>query len=513
MNSSLLFLFKRNAGLGAAANNCNIPTQYNTLSSWVHNCWTTHKAGAATGYSNIQVTFTNWYMSTDSEAAGFYDFNLRAGLMYNGVFYPLTFGGQRDVLISHSFGYATSDPLRLYLPAGAVFYVTNRRIAADNGAAGSYSVLSNTSGIGARQDGIISGTDPTQDYTLGAGLAWGAKTGTPVISGGAISSVPVAAGGTGYTAGLNLAPWYGPAGAGQPGALNPGSGVTGYGNPSGGSLSSVTLISGGTGNSSLNPPHIYVAGGGTAANGFGSNTAAYGPSLITGRPAAKAPSVLLVGDSITVGYGSVDGMGDLNGNYGFYEQALANRYGVHKLAVSGEQAAGWLSNNTHQLNFLSAAMARGFKPTTVVIGLGVNDFLTDTYSNVLSSVQGNITAIANIFRTYGCKIIMTTIPPNNTTSASSNKYTTVAEQTPYNANYTSGSYVDQYNAALLAGSGPANDGIIDGGSLMRDATVHTAWRTDCYGGGTAFCAVDGTHPSVGVGIPYLTANLSIPTLF
>jgi lysophospholipase L1-like esterase len=501
----------------AVANNCNIPTNYNTGTSWVHNCWTRHRSGNA-GYSQIEVTFLNGLVSTNSEQNAYYDFVLRAGILINGQFTQLLFDGQSETTVSKNWGMAVGKA-SVYIPPNTDFYITNRRVAADNGAAGSYNLITSTAGSTYRQDGIIGGTDASKDYTMGVGIAYGAKAGTPVVNGsGVITSIPVDSNnrGTGYSAGLNLAMWYGPAGSNQPGSLYTGSGVNGYGNPSGGQLGSITILSGGTGHTQAAPPLAFVGGTGTAATGFGTTTATYGPSLISGIPRYRTPSILLIGDSITAGYGSVDAVGNLNASFGLYEQALVNRIGagVHKMAVSGESAAGLMATKTRQFNYMDAQIQRGMRPTHVIIGLGVNDFLTNNNSNVIASVQANIDAIANLWRSRGAKIILTTIPPCNTTAASSNKFTTIAEQSPVlvggsAANYQSGGRVEQYNAALLAGA-IANNGIIDISSYCRDSTTTSAWRVDCYGGATAFCASDGIHPSVGVGIPYLVANMAFP---
>src|SRR5206468_13004323 len=108
----------------------------------------------------------------------------------------------------------------------------------------------NTSGILRRQDGVISGTDPTKDYTLGVGVGYGATV-TPLTSsnltGTAIrNNLTVAAPGVGYTSTLNMGFWCGAAGAGQPGALQPGSGALGFGNVSGGGVTSLGLSPGGS---------------------------------------------------------------------------------------------------------------------------------------------------------------------------------------------------------------------------------------------------------------------------
>ncbi len=513
--SLLPTLFAKSNSRVAVANNCNIPTNYNTSVNWVQNCWTKHRSGAA-GYTAIEAVFINGLISTNSEQNAYYDFVLRAGVYVGGQFTRLLFDGATEITVAKEWGIAVGKA-SVYIPPNTDFYITNRRVAADNGVAGSYNIITSTGGATVRQDGIISGTDASKDYTLGVGLAFGARAGTPVVNGsGVVTSIPVAAGGSGYTAGLNLAVWYGAAGAGAAGAEYIGSGAGGYGNISGGQCSSITVSAGGTGHSQATPPLAFVGGSGNAASGFGTSTAAYGPSLITGIPRRRVPSVLLLGDSITAGYGSVDTTGDLNASFGAYEQAIVKRAGVavHKLAVSGEGASGWLSNKTQQLNFIDSQIQRGLRPTHVVIALGVNDFLTNNASNVISSVQGWVDTIAGMWRARGAKIILTTIPPCNTTSAGSNKFTTIAEQSPKlvsgsSANYQAGGRVEQYNSALLAGA-VANDGIIDISAYCRDATTTSAWRVDCYGGTTAFCATDGTHPSVSVGIPYLTANMALP---
>ena len=509
------------AGLGrvALANNCNIPLQTSGGSgSWVLNNWSTHVSGPA-GYNSIQATFCNWYIFGDYEGGSGYTYILRAGIYINKTFYPFYFNGQRDISVP-SFGNGITDPLNLYIPPNTKFFITSRRVAADGGAAGSYNVVGSTGGVGQRQDGLIAGTNPALDFTLGQGVAYGARflNDRPnVNTSGSISGAtpdPNSRGTNYSTGGLSLIVDCGPAGCGQPGALTPGNGsVSGaYATLSGNLLTGISN-GGGSGYSQSNPPRLFAGGSGTAATGFGTPTLNYGPSLITGIPRYKTPSVILHGDSITAGYGSVDAYGDLNGNFGFYEQALANRLGVHKFAVSSSSSAGWLFNDVHTIALLDQHIKYGLKPSHVIIALGTNDFGPNTnYNTVVGAgyIQSRVDIISNIWRARGAKIYVATVPPRCTTSATSNKWTTVAEQSPYNVNYAPGGSVDQYNTALRNGTGPKNDGIIDGRSLMQDPVTTYAWRTDCYTGGTAFCA-DGTHPSTGVGIPFLTANLQFPS--
>jgi lysophospholipase L1-like esterase len=439
--------------------------------------------------------------------------------LVNGQFTQLLFDGQTETTVSKNWGMAIGKA-NVYIPPNTDFYITNRRVAADNGAAGTYNVITTTGGTNVRQDGIITGTDTSKDYTLGVGIAYGAKLGTPVVNGsGVITSIPVDPSnrGSGYGAGVNLALWYGPAGSNQPGSLYTGSGVGGYGNVGGGQVTSITVTSGGTGHTQGIPPIAFVGGTGSANTGFGTTTATYGPSLISGIPRRRTPSVLLLGDSITAGYGSVDAVGDLNGSFGLYEQAFVNRgYSVHKMAVSGESGAGFMATKTQQLNYMDSQMQRGMRPTHVVIGLGVNDFLTNNNTDVISYTQGSINDIANLWRARGAKIILTTITPANTTSSSSNKFTTIAEQSPAlvsgsAANFQAGGRVEQYNSALVSGA-LANDGIIDISSYCRDTTTTSAWRVNAFSAGTAFCSADGIHPNVGCGIPYLVANMGLPAI-
>jgi lysophospholipase L1-like esterase len=511
-------LLKKSQNRVAIANNCNLPTNYNTGANWVQNCWTKHRSGPA-GYSAIEASFINGLISTNSEQSAYYDFVLRAGVLVNGQFTQLLFNGATETTVSKDWGLAVGKA-NVYIPPNTDFYITNRRVAADSGAAGSYKVITTTAGTTFRQDGIINGTDNTKDYTLGVGIAYGAKAGTPVVNGsGVITSIPIdsANRGTGYTAGTNLYMWYGAAGVGQPAAAYTGSGVSGFGSVSGGQLSSITVSAGGTGHTTGAPPRAFIGGTSTAATGFGTTTATYGPSLITGIPRKRTPSVLIIGDSIASGFGSVDALGDLNASFGSYEQALVNRasVNVHKMSVSGESAVGWDTTKIQQLNFMDAQIQRGMRPSHVVIALGVNDFLTNNNTDVIASTQSHISTIASLWRARGAKIILTTVTPSNTTSSGSNKFTTLAEQSPTlvsgsAANFQAGGRVEQYNSALLSGA-IVSDGIIDISAYCRDTTTTSRWRVDTYGGATAFCAVDGIHPSVGVGIPYLVANMALPS--
>lgn len=501
------------------ANNCRIPVTYSTLTSWVHNCWTKHRMGAG-GCTAIQPVFLNGLISTNSEQDAYYDFTLKAGIYYKGKFTPFTFSGATSVSVSKSWGKGVCDALTLTINPGDEFYITNRRVANDAGAAGSYNVISNTYGATAKQDGIISGTDSTKDHTLGVGLAYGAKClPTPVINDatGAITSIIKDPNnlGTGYTGGGNLSIWYGPAGSNVPGSQNPGTGVTGYTNPSGGVLSSITVSSGGTLHRSSNPPQCFIGGAGTAATGFGTATQIYGPSAILGTPLYKMPCCLINGDSVS-STGSVDTTGDLYSNYTFFEQALAARgVGTMNISVTGESMAGWTANNTRQLAFIDYLRnTLGLTLDNVIVPLGINDFNSNNNSNVITATQTQLATIISTWRTRGAKVGVVTIPPSTT---SSDNWTTLANQTATlvggaSTNYASSGRVEQFNQSLLNGT-VDSDFQIDASKWSRASGSNSGkFRVDIYGGDIATTS-DGIHYSAGAGIPFLLQNVSIPPLY
>lgn len=501
------------------ANNCRLPTNYTNMVNWVHNAWTKHKVGSG-GLSSIQLVFVNGLISTNSEQNAYYDFTLKAALFYKGVFYPLTFAGASSISVSAAWGKAVTDELAITMQPGDEFYVTNRRVAADGGVAGSYNVIANTGGISARQDGIINGTDNTKDFTQGVGLAYGAKClPTPVINDatGAISSIAIDPNnlGVNYTAGQTLTEWDGFAGGSKPGSQNPGTGLTGYGNVSGGQITSVSVSAGGTKHRSVNPPKMFVAGSGVATNGFGTGTQSYGPSCILGRPLYKAPGVMIMGDS-EASYGSSDLTGNLYGDVQCFEPCLSARgIGYFNIAVNGESAAGWNSNNTQQLayiNYLRNTLNAVID--NVIIVLGTNDFNSNNNSNVISTTQAQIATIVTLARSWGAKAFVITLPPFTT---SSDAFVTLANQTiglvaGASTNYASGGRVEQYNQSVMNGT-VASDGVIDYGALYRASGANSGkWRVDLYNGDVA-STDDGIHPNNSCGLPYAVQNLKFPAFY
>lgn len=307
--------------------------------------------------------------------------------------------------------------------------------------------------------------------------------------------------------------YYGPAGANQPGSLYPGTGFGGFGNIASNQVGTITVTGGGTLHSSANPPIIVTAGSGKPASGFGSDTASYGPSCIVGIPAVPTPSLLIMGHSNVAGYGSADGGGTINGSHGWLEQLMEGSYGMMKLASPGLSSAGWLANSTNQKALLSFLVSKNINITHAIAMYENNDFTTNVNSNVVTAVQGYMSAINNYLKTVspGISVGNVTVHPVMTGT-----YTTLSGQIPWssngNINYNFGGRVAQYNAAALAGTGQTNvDFMVDLATFVTDPVETNKWRIDAFGLGNAFTG-DGTHFSPGVGIPFIVKFFTKPIL-
>lgn len=519
------------------ANNCRIPNNYNTIANWVHNCWTKHKSGPSGFSKGIYVTFLNGLISGNGEYDASYDFYLKVGMYINGKFYRGTWvsDNSTSTTLAKEWGVDTAY-FAVAVPPNTEFYITNVREATDGGAAGSYNVITNTSGQSLRADGFIGGTDNTKDFTLGVGVAYGAKVLAPVInSSGVITSIPIDPNnkGVNYSGGLLITPYYGGPAINTVGALVEGTtSWSGYGNTSGGGISSVTTLSGGTGYNPNNPPTFYVGGTGTAATGFGTPTSNYGPIAIFGIPDdASILSILGIGDSIMSGYGSVDGTGDIYGNHGMYEKAIANRCGIMLDAVSGLSAGGWAQNNTKRMALYAYLENLGLNIDKFIVGLGTNDFNSNSNSDVISYVQNSVgTIITKIQSVWpNAKPITITIPPLTTTTDGG---VTTANQTVWSVgfggtpNYAASGRVSQYNDAIRNGSGITNQaGYIDVASVFADSTTPSKWRVSgefylSSASGVAFATPETVgatantmiHPNTNVGIAYFVANADLTQL-
>lgn len=501
-----------------------IPTNFTTTGNWVQNCWSKHKVGRG-GATSIAPVYVNGLIATNAEySQTFYDFIFNGGLYIPKLdrFYQFTFnGGVPNPLVSRAWGMAVADEIMVDLEPGDEFYLTNRRIAADLGAAGSYNVLISTGGQTFRQDGSITGTDATKDYTLGVGVAYGARLlDSPDINDttGAISAIRINPDykGHNYTAGWLVSAYYGIAGTTGAAKDAPGSGLSCYGNSSGGFASSVTILDGGSRHKSMYPPRMFLGGSGTAGSGFGTATASFGPALIMGRPKYRVPGALIIGDSWNA-YGSIDTAGGLHQQYGLMERALSLRgVGCGNISVSGESGTGFNTAST-KVKAVYAYLQEQYdlKIDNVFVMLGVNDFNSNNNSDVIAFTQSNIRQIVDYSRrTLKAKAFIQTIPPFTT---SSDAYVTYANQTAglvsgASTNYALAGRVEQYNTSVLNRTIDC-DGVVDVGRALRGLGGANHLYNPNFHGGTVASTSDGIHHNLTVGLPVNLRDIRLPQLY
>lgn len=376
-----------------------------------------------------------------------------------------------------------------------------------------------------------------QNYQMGIGLPGGALPATvnpltPTNMSGLgintstknqVGSTGLSGVGAAYTSGLTLQHYYGAAGVNQAGSQYAAtSSASGYTNNSGGLVNTITVSSAGANHDPENLPQGYLGGGG----GYGAATqTVYGPACLMGIADDDAiPSVVLIGDSITAAMMSADSTGDIYGNFGCYEQAIANRCGVMKLAVNGESMTGWLQNYTKQMIFIDTMINAGIKFSSAVLALGTNDFSAYNYSDQDTRVAAMATSIIAILKTNNrfTKVFTTTVIPRVTGT-----YTTLAGQTAITVNdgtnpadttnFGANGKVINYNIGIRNGTiVPTQDGYLDLAGVLRDSTDTYRFRVDGqfylqYSTGVAF-TTDGIHPNIGAGIPYAALNLDVRAL-
>jgi len=279
--------------------------------------------------------------------------------------------------------------------------------------------------------------------------------------------------GQNYGAGLNLAFFYGIAGAENLGSIHRGTGAGGYGNPSAGQLGSVTITGGGSEYDVNNLPELFVGGTGSTNTGWGAGGGVFGPVAILAQPLSNIPNVLLLGDSYNAsGVRFPDGSGS-NDEYRYMLQGIP----VQRMAVNGVSCKNWVSNNTHQMDLIDFLLARGMRYTHFYNALGVNDF---RYGNTLADIRSAKNTANNLMRTRGAKIIEKLIEPSTT---STDSWLTIANQTAYSSDYDSGGTVEQYNTDMLSGSPSVPYDLLDDeAKFSRDPATTYKWNVDLFKG-------------------------------
>ena len=124
--------------------------------------------------------------------------------------------------------------------------------------------------------------------------------------------------------------------------------------------------------------------------------------LFTATPALAAKTILVMGDSLSAGYGIRPDQAWPS----LLDKRLAEKrldYSVANLSISGETTAGGRSR-------LAQALIT-HKPTIVVIALGANDGLRGL---PLGQMRDNLNAMVDASRTAGAKVVLAgmRLPPN-----------------------------------------------------------------------------------------------------
>ncbi|UCV24520.1 MULTISPECIES: arylesterase [Azonexaceae] len=124
--------------------------------------------------------------------------------------------------------------------------------------------------------------------------------------------------------------------------------------------------------------------------------------LVTTTPALAAKTILVMGDSLSAGYGIRPDQAWPS----LLDKRLAEKhldYSVANLSISGETTAGGRSR-------LAQALIT-HKPAIVVIALGANDGLRGL---PLTQMRDNLNAMVDASRAVGAKVVLTgmRLPPN-----------------------------------------------------------------------------------------------------
>lgn len=432
-------------------------------------------------YSNVRVSFVNWGMNSTSEFVNNGAIRIKASVWYNNSFYPITFNsGCAEVTITNNREAESDDVSGLTLTAGTEGYIITRYI----GPSGSRARYQQMGTHVIHGEGTLASAVETDDYTTGT-FARSAVAGTPVLSGGNITSCPVTSGGSGWTS-VSAPSVYAYEVQADGQIANK---TIGYANKSGDAISTITVTSGTppAGATWTNPTVVI-------GNQFSSTTLVYGPSLISGVPDRPVKSLILLGDSITIGWSSSDTIGDIKHNFGLYERGLNNVCGVINLGSSGISAQYYQSFSLYGNTW---RFIRNNPTTYGLVALGTNDLNAGTN---YASTKTYVEAVTSRLRLYGRAVGMAYLLPRST---STDAFATEVNQTPATG-FGAGSGADSFNTAIANGSIVSEFSPIDGRFLVQ-GTDPWKWRADSFSAWTPPYTGDGTHPALNM-LGYATSN-------
>jgi lysophospholipase L1-like esterase len=182
-----------------------------------------------------------------------------------------------------------------------------------------------------------------------------------------------------------------------------------------------------------------------------------------------APSVLILGDSISVGYGDfepTDHTSGIGGDIGAIARTIGPSFGYSNMAMNAEAASDFITNHTKRLAVLPYC-------THVIVNYAVNDLFAGASA---ATIESRLTTIYGYCT--GKTVFQTTVPPR--TNSSDVWVTTVNQSIPDAGKESARATL---NSDLRSSFGPAG-GVFDTGAVVETSTKWIASKTG-----------DGVHPN------------------
>jgi hypothetical protein len=435
--------------------------------------------------TDLVLGYANYYIgSTGENNRGQGDVEVSFALEYDGRFTPFTIGGQRRATCLDGTTLAT-DPVKVAIKGGTygAIRMRERKLTPD---AQANAWLWSTEGDPAFNEGSVFHSDPQRDWTLGGAPGETATLAWTVDNGGAITPSITNPGAGIMTKGVII---------GVLDSQRHGSGFGFIATVKDGGLAGWFQQKGGAGYSH----DTWIGPTGMGGYGAGGPKQTYGPCVIAGTPAHAAKSVLLLGDSISAGFGSSDKRGDIQRNFGCYARAFSKKANVCNAGIPGLTAYAC----DYRYSRTRALVASILHPQIVLLCLGTNDLdqgVDDSKSKTpTDALSGHLRSIGTWWRDHcGSAIWLGTILPRVNLGAD-------GHQTP-RPGFESGGSADRINAAIRDKTLlPVAAHVLDGRVFAQDPADPSLWRTDL-----GRLSDDGTHPSDAIGIPVLAGRLLIP---
>lgn len=230
---------------------------------------------------------------------------------------------------------------------------------------------------------------------------------------------------------------------------------------------------------------------GTVGAGF-----AFGPTLILGRPPAKAPFIAVIGDSIT----GLIGTGPNGYTDTWHRLALGNAINYAAFGVAGAIVSQFTSDahlsTTTAFSGIGRSLASG--ATHVFLAYGTNDVFSSLLT--LAQLQGNFLTAWKQVAAMGKKVYAATIVPRTT---STDGWVTTANQTTISAPQEA--IRRQFNSWVRSLPNPLA-GYFEWADASEPSRNAGVWQ--------AGFSVDGVHPNgaSGAGLAALAGSIN-PAIF